>query len=160
MTFLRVLQVTLMATCSTIIVTLLQVVLVNFRCFVLHCQHNSFLDPSCNFHSFVHDISQGPSSKSHSSVQHYHCDSSPSRSCNTFCGFVLHCQHDSFSDPSCNLHGFMHDFSPGLSCSCHGFMLHCQHGSSLYLLDNLPSFCQPSFDRLLLGMRRFCRNNF
>ena len=70
MTLLRVLQVTLMAPCSTIIATLLQVVLVNFRCFVLYCQHDSFPDPSCNFHGFVHDVSQGPSSNSHGSVQH------------------------------------------------------------------------------------------
>ena len=54
--------------------------------------------------------------------------------------FVLHCQHNSFPDPSSNFSGFMHDFSPGFSCSCHGFVLHCQHGSSLNLLDNLPSF--------------------
>ena len=94
MTFLRVLQVTHTAPCSSIIATLLQVVLVNLRCFVLHCQHDSFSDPSCNF-----------------------------------CGFV-------------------YNFSPGLSCSCHGFMLHCQHGSSLDLLDNPPSFCQPSSDHL------------
>ena len=98
MTFLTVLQVTLTALCSTIIATLLQVFLVNFRCFVLHCQHDSFPDTSCNFHGFVHDVSQSPSSNSHSSVQHYHCDSSPSHSCH-FCGFVLHCQHYSFSDP-------------------------------------------------------------
>ena len=95
MTFLRVLQVTLMAPCSTIIVTLLQVVLVNFHCFVLHCQHDSFSDPSCNFHGFMHNVSQGPSSNSHGSVWHYHRDSSPSCSCN-FHGFMLHCQHDSF----------------------------------------------------------------
>ena len=113
----------------------------NFCGFVLHCQHDSFPDPSCNFHGFVHDVSQGPSSNSHGSVQHYHCDSSPSRSCN-FHGF------DSFSDPSCNFGGFVHDFSPGLSCSCHDFVLHCQHGSSLDVLDNPPSFCQPSSDRL------------
>ena len=67
----------------------------NFCGFVLHCQHDSFPDPSCNFHSFVHDFSQGPSSNSHGSMQHYHRDSSPSRSCN-FRSFVLHCQHDSF----------------------------------------------------------------
>ena len=42
-----------------------------------------------------------------------------------------------------------HNFSPGLSCSCHGFVLHCQHGSSLDLLDNPPSFCQLSSDCLL-----------
>ena len=36
--------------------------------------------------------------------------------------------------------------SLGLSCSCHGFILHCQHGSSLKLLDNMPSFCQLSSD--------------
>ena len=95
MTFLRVLQVTLTAPYSTIIVTLLQVVLVNFYCFVLHCQDDSFPDPSCNFHGFVHDVSQGPSSNSLDSVQHYHLDSSPSRSC-SFCGFVLHCQHNFF----------------------------------------------------------------
>ena len=109
MTFLRVLQGTLTAPCSTIIANLLQVFLVNFCCFMLHCQHDSFPDPSCNFHGFVHDVSQGPSSNSHGSVQHYHRDSSPSRSCN-FRGFVLHCQHDSFSDPSCNFRGFVHDF--------------------------------------------------
>ena len=60
-----------------------------------------------------------------------------------------YCQHDSFPDSSCNFRGFIHNFSPGLSCSCHGFMLHCQHGSSLDLLDNLPSFCQLSSDCLL-----------
>ena len=114
---------------------------------MLHCQHNSFPDPSCNFCGFVHDFSQGPSSNSHGSVQHYHRDSSPSRSYN-FHGFVLHCQHDSFLDPSCNFRGFMHDFPLGLSCSCHGFMPHCQHGSTLNLLGNLPSFCQLSSDCL------------
>ena len=64
--------------------------------------------------------------------------------------FVASCYTVSttLSDPSCNLRGFVHDFSPSLSCSCHGFVLHCQHGSSLDLLDNLPSFCQPSSDRL------------
>ena len=96
----------------------------NFRDFVLHCQHDSFLDPSCNFLGFMHNFSQGPSSNSHGSVQQYHRDSSPSLSCN-FHSFVLHFQHDFFSDPSCNLCGFMHDFFPGLSCSCHNFVLHC-----------------------------------
>ena len=115
--------------------------------FILHCQHDSFPDPSCNFCIFVHNFSQGPSSNSHGSMQHYHRDSSPSLSCN-FHGFVLHCQHDSFPDPSCNLHGFMHDFSPGLSFSCHGFVLQCQHSSSLDLLDTPPSFCQLSSDCL------------
>ena len=122
--------------------------------FVASCcsQHGSFSDPSCNFHGFMHEFSQSPSSNSHSSVQHYHRDSSTSHSCN-FRGFVLHCQHDSFPDPSCNIRGLqlMHGFSPGLSYSCHGFVLHCQHGSSLHLLDNLPSFCQLSFDRLPRG---------
>ena len=42
----------------------LQVFLVNFRAFVLRCQHDSFPDPSCNFRGFVHDVSQGPSSNS------------------------------------------------------------------------------------------------
>ena len=51
-------------------------------------------------------------------------------------------------DPSYNFCGFVHDFSPGLSCSCHGFVLHCQHGSSLKLLNYLPSFCQLSSDCL------------
>ena len=37
----------------------------------------------------------------------------------------------------------------GASCSCHGLMLHCQHGFSLNLLDNLPSFCQLFSDCLL-----------
>ena len=60
----------------------------------------------------------------HGSVQHYNRNSSPSRSCN-FLSFVLHCHHDSFPDSSCNFRGFMHNFSPGLSCSCHGFMLRC-----------------------------------
>ena len=114
---------------------------------MLHCQHDSFLDPSCNFCCFVHDFSQGPSSNSHGSVQHYRHDSSPSLSC--ICrGFVLHCQHDSFPDSSCNFCGFVHDFSLGLSCSCHGFMLHCQHDSSLNLHDDLPSVCQLSSDCL------------
>ena len=49
---------------SFISATLLQVFLVNFRGFVLRCQHDSFPDPSCNFYSFVHDVSQGPSSNS------------------------------------------------------------------------------------------------
>ena len=62
--------------------------------------------------------------------------------------FVLHCQHDSFPDPSRNFCGFVNDFSLGLSCSCHDFVLHCQHGSSLNLLDNPPSFCQLSSDCL------------
>ena len=84
----------------------------------------------------------------HSSVQHYHRDSSPSRSYN-FHGFVLHCQHDSFPESLCNFRDFVHNFSVGLSCSCHGFVLHCQHGSSLDLLDNPPSFCQLSSDCLL-----------
>ena len=52
-------------------------------------------------------------------------------------------------DPLCNFRGFVHDFSPGPSlCSCHGFVLHCQHGSSLNLFDNPPSFCQLSPDCL------------
>ena len=34
----------------------------------------------------------------------------------------------------------MHYFSLGVSCSCHGFVLHCQHSSSLNLLDNPPFF--------------------
>ena len=46
----------------------------------------------------------------------------------------------SFPDPSYNFRSFMQDFSPGLSCSCHSFVLHCQHSSSLKLLDNPPSF--------------------
>ena len=114
---------------------------------MLHCQHDTSPDLSCNFHSFMHDFSQGPSSNCHGSVQHYHHDSSPSLSCN-FCGFVLHCQHDSLPDTSCNFRGVMHDFSPGLSCSCHSFKLHCQHGSSLNLLDYPGSFCQLSSDCL------------
>ena len=114
---------------SFISATLLQVFLVNFHGFMLDCQCDSFPDPSCNFRGFVHDISQSPSSNSHSSMQHYHGDPSPSHSCN-FRDFMLHCQHDSFLDPSCNFRGFVHDFSPGLSCSCHDFVLHCQHGSS------------------------------
>ena len=99
---------------SFISATLLQVFLVNFRGFMLHCQHDSFPDPSCNFCGFVHDVSQGPSSNSHGSVQYYHRDSSPSGSCN-FCGFVLHCQHNSFSDPSFNFRGFVHNVSQGPS---------------------------------------------
>ena len=95
---------------------------------MLHCQHDFFPDSSCNFRGFMHNLSQGPSSNSHSSVQHHHCDSSPS------CSY--------------NICSFVHDFSLGLSCSCHSFMLHCQHGSSLDLLDNPPSFCQPSSDHL------------
>ena len=63
-----------------------------------------------------------------------------------FRGFVLQCQHVSFPDPSYNFRGFPHDFSPGQSSSCHSFILHCQHGSSLKLLDNPPSFCQLSSD--------------
>ena len=51
-----------------------------------------------------------------------------------------------YSDRSCNFRGFVHPTT--FSCSCHGFVLHCQHGSSLDLLDNLPSFYQPSSDRL------------
>ena len=43
---------------SFISATLLQVFLVNFCVFVLHCQHDSLPDPSCNFRSFVHDFSQ------------------------------------------------------------------------------------------------------
>ena len=54
--------------------------------------------------------------------------------------------HITFTAPSYNFHGFVHDFSLGLSCSCHGFVLRCQHGSSLNLLDNPPSFCQLSSD--------------
>ena len=46
----------------------------------------------------------------------------------------------SFLDPSYNFRGFVQDFSSGLSCTCHGFVLHCQHSSSLKLLDNPPSF--------------------
>ena len=42
---------------------------------------------------------------------------------------------------SCNFHGFVHNFSPGLSCSYHSFVLHYQHSSSRNLLDNPPSFC-------------------
>ena len=103
---------------------------------MLHCQHNTFPDPTCNLRGFVHDFLKA-FSKSHSSLQHYHRNSSPSLSCN-FRDFVLHCQHNSFLDPSCNFRGFLHDFSPGLSCSCHGFELHFQHSSSLNLLDNLP----------------------
>ena len=114
---------------------------------MLHCQHNSFPDPSCKVCGFVHNFSQGPSSNSHGSVQHYHRDSSPNLSYN-FHGFVLDCQHNSFPNPSCNFHSFVHNFSTGLSCSCHSFMLHCQHGSSLNLLDNPPSFCQLSSDFL------------
>ena len=68
-------------------------------------------DASCNFCGFVLDFSQGPSSNSHSSVQHYHRNSSTSLSCN-FRSFVLHCQHNSFPDPSCNFRGFMRKFSP------------------------------------------------
>ena len=102
-------------------------------CF-LRLWHDSFLDPSSN---------------SHGSVQHYHCDSFPSLSCN-FRGFVLQCQHESFPDPSCNFRGFVHDFSLGLSFSCHGFVLHCHHGSSLIFLDNPPYFCQLSSDCLCL----------
>ena len=75
----------------------------NFRGFMLHCQHDSFPDPSCNFHSFVHDFSQGPSSNSHSSVL-------SSRLLQVvlvnFCCFVVHCQHDSFPYPSCNFSRF------------------------------------------------------
>ena len=89
----------------------------------------------------------------HGSVQYYHRDSSPSRSCN-FHGFVLHCQHDCFPDSSCNFCGFINNFSPGLSCSCHGLVLHCQHGSSLDLLDNPSSFCQLSSDCLLCSTTR------
>ena len=55
------------------------------------------------------------------------------------------------ADSSCNFRGFMHNFSPGLSCSCHGFVLHCQQGSSLDLLDNPPSFCQLSSHCLLFS---------
>ena len=49
----------------------------NLRGFVLHCQHDSFPDPSCNFRDFMHDFSQGPSNNSQGSMQHYHRDSSP-----------------------------------------------------------------------------------
>ena len=59
-----------------------------------------------------------------------------------------------FPDSSCNFCGFVHNFSPGLSCSCHGFVLHCQHGSSLDLLDNPSSFCQLSSDCLLCSTTR------
>ena len=116
-----------MASCCTFSTTLFQILHVTFAV-------------SCT-------TSQGPSSNSHGSMQHYHRDSSPSLPCN-FRSFMLHCQHDSFPDPSCNFCSFMHDFSLGLSCSCHGFVLHCQHSSSLNLLDNLPSFCQLSSDCL------------
>ena len=134
---------------SFISATLLKVFLVNFRGFVLHYQHNSFLDPSHNFCGFVHDFSQGPSSNSHSSVQHYSRNSSPNLSCN-FCSFVLHCQHGSFLNPSCNFVAasctiFLLVFHVAVTAS---FVLHCQHGSSLNLLDNLPSFCQLSSDCL------------
>ena len=112
---------------------------------MLHCQYDSFLDPSCNFHSFVHDFSQCPSSTSHGSVQYCHHDSSPSLSCN-FRGFGCTVS-TTLPDPSCNFRDFVH-FSPDLSCSCHGFVLHCQHSSSLNLLDNPPLFCQLSFDCL------------
>ena len=46
------------------------------------------------------------------------------------------------------------------SCSCHGFVLYCQHGSSLDLLDNPPSFCQPSSDRLPRSTTlRYCKRS-
>ena len=69
----------------------------------------------------------------------------PDPSCN-FRGFMLHRQHAHFPDPSYNFSGFMHDFSLGLSCSCHSLVLHCQHGYSVKSLVNLLSFCQLSSD--------------
>ena len=89
----RVLQVTLMTPCNTIIAILLQVVLVTFA--ALYCTVSTTL-----FWIF----------------------------------------HVTFA-ASCTT-------SLGLSYSCHGFVLHCQHGSSLDLLDNPPSFCQSCSDLL------------
>ena len=117
---------------------------------MLHCcQHDSFSDPSCNFRDFMHDFSQGPSSNSHGSVQHYIIAA-------LLQVFLVTCAVSCYTvsmtlfslDPSCNFHGFVHDFSLGLLYSCHCFVLHTQHNSSLDLLDNPPSFCQPSSDRL------------
>ena len=74
MTFLRVLQVTLTALCSTIISTLLQVFLVTFT--ALCCTVSTTLFQILhvlNFGSFVHYFS-------------------PDLSCSCH-GFVLHCQH-------------------------------------------------------------------
>ena len=50
--------------------------------------------------------------------------------------------HITFTASCTTFLGFVHDFSPGLSCSCHSFILHCQHGSSVKFLVNPPSFCQ------------------
>ena len=70
MTFLWVLQVTLTAPCSTIITTLLEVFLVTF---VASCctVRTTLPDPSCNFYSFVHNLSPGLSFSCHGFVLHY-----------------------------------------------------------------------------------------
>ena len=51
---------------------------------------------------------------------------------------------------TCLLGSTKYSFIYGLiSRHISGFMLHCQHGSSLDILDNPPSFCQLSSDCLL-----------
>ena len=113
-------------------------------CF-LRLWHDSFPDPSCNFHGFVHDFSCGPSS-------------TLTAPCSTIIVTLLQLFLITFAASCCNvsmtLFRILHvtfalraRLFPGLLYSCHSFVLHCQHGSSLDL-DNPPSFCQPSSDRL------------
>ena len=132
-TLLQVFLITSAASCCTVITTLFRIL------------HVTFTVSCTTFLRVLQVTLTAPYSTIIATSLSLSCD---------FRGFVLHCQHDSFMDPSCNFHGFMHNFSLGHLCSCHGFVLHCQHGSSLNLLDNLRSFCQLSSDRLLCSTTR------
>ena len=93
----------LTAPCSTIIATSPSRSC-NFHGFVLHYQHDSFPDSSCNFCGFIHNFSPGLSCSCHS--------------------FMLHCQHISSLDLLDNPPCFCQLSSDCLLCSTTPRILH------------------------------------